>query len=419
MDQQLSQSQAHLQCSQILELPDLLNVIKVSAVDDFDDDASFTMEDLMDMDDKVKDEKSPTYKKDTNRSHDKFILGRKEQKEYQKCLASCPEFKFEETKTTDSPRKHKSSKKRNRTREAPSRAASCNAAATDQRGNTLVRSKGELREARAAPSRSFSCIAVIQTGEVKKTTLSRQKKERQKTQDDPLRSIVPLHSSFSRTDFEKGEDLRRSRVSSINAHQVEFGSTFSPIAHASGLHKKIDKNDESFSDVLDKVAKWKRTTKRDDRLSMRATRSIDIEEEEDVKKVANEEVSALNEKTKREETTLAQRRRSSRKERSAEPAEIPFERRYMRKKSLRNLGGSLKNVFASSSNDPNGKNMSFRAKSGSSRNLRTQPSDDSKPTSCKPGQAETLPPKHDIENYLGQAFIRHLSRQLSKSQTAF
>jgi hypothetical protein len=416
MAQQLSETEADLlQGSQILELPDLFDLIKVSNVDDFGDDASFTMEDLMDMGNKVNDD--TTFKKDANtRSHDKFVLGREEQKKYQKYLASCPEINDFETTTTDSPRKHRSSKKIKRTREAPSRTVSCNAA--DQRYNALVRPKREPRQGRTPPSRSISCIAMVQTGEVKKTTLSRQKKERRESHNDQLHSSVPLHSSWSRIDFEKDGDHRKRRGSSINAHQVEFGTNFSSIAHASaGLHKKIDKNDESFSDVLDKVAKWKKTTKRDDRLSMRASRSIDIlEEEEDVKKVSEEEVSALKENTKRAETAPARRERSSRKERSVEPAEIPFESKYRRKKSLRNMGGSLRNIFARSSDDPNRKKMSFRNKSGSSRNLRT-----SKPTSSKADQPpEPLPPKQEeLDNYLGQAFMRHISRQLSKSRSAF
>lgn len=428
MAQQLSETQANLQCSQILELPDLFDLIKVSTVDDFGDDASFTMEDLMGMGDKAKYENSPTYEIDTSRSHDKFVLGgSKERKKYQMYLASCPEFNFEETKTTNSPRKHKSSKKTKKTREAPSRTSSCTAAI--QRGNTLIRPKKELREARALPSRSFSCMATFQTGEVKKTSLSRQKKERRKSHDDPL---LPLHSSFSLADVEEEVQIGRRRGALINAHQVEFGRSFSSIAHASGLHKKIDKNDESFSDVLDKVAEWKKTTKRDDRLSMRATRSIDIdmEEEEDVKQVSKEEVSDLKRNAKREKTALAcTRERSSGKERwsgkkrlslKERSAEIPFETQYRRKKSLRNMGGSLRNIFAGSSGDPSRKKISLRTKSrGSSRNVRTQPSVNSKPPSCKADLAEPLPPKQEIDNYLGQAFVRHLSRQLSKSQSAF
>jgi hypothetical protein len=418
MAQQLSASQANLhQGSQILELPDLFDLIKVSIVDDFgDDDASFTMEDLMGHDDI-----SPTFEKDANKSHDAFVLGREEKKKFQKYLASCPEINFEKTTTTDSPRKHKSSKKTKRTREAPSRTVSCNAA--DQRGDTLVRPKRELRKA-WAESRSFSCIAEVQTREVRNTASSRQKKESRKSHNDPLHSSVPLYSSFSRIDFEKEEDQRERRGPSINAHQVEFGRSFSSIAHVSGPRKKIDKNDDSFSDVLDKIARWKKTTERDDRLSMRATRTIDIEEEVDVNKVSKEEVSALQENTKREEAAPARRERSIRKERSAEPAEIPLERKYRRKKSLRNMmGGSLRNIFVRSSDDPNRKKMSFRSNSGSSKHLPTHPSDDSKPTSSKPHQPEPEPeplsPKQELDNYLGQAFMRHLSREFSKSQSTF
>jgi hypothetical protein len=550
MAQQLSASQANLhQGSQILELPDLFDLIKVSIVDDFgDDDASFTMEDLMGHDDI-----SPTFEKDANKSHDAFVLGREEKKKFQKYLASCPEINFEKTTTTDSPRKHKSSKKTKRTREAPSRTVSCNAA--DQRGDTLVRPKRELRKA-WAESRSFSCIAEVQTREVRNTASSRQKKESRKSHNDPLHSSVPLYSSFSRIDFEKEEDQRERRGPSINAHQVEFGRSFSSIAHVSGPRKKIDKNDDSFSDVLDKIARWKKTTERDDRLSMRATRTIDIEEEVDVNKVSKEEVSALEENTKRDEAAPARRERSirkersaepaeiplerkyrrkkslratrtidieeevdvnkvskeevsalqentkreeaaparrersirkersaepaeiplerkyrrkkslratrtidieeevdvnkvskeevsaleentkreeaaparrerwSRKERSAEPAEIPFETKYRRKKSLRNMmGGSLRNIFVRSSDDPNRKKMSFRSNSGSSKHLPTHPSDDSKPTSSKPHQPEPEPeplsPKQELDNYLGQAFMRHLSREFSKSQSTF
>ena len=94
---------------------------------------------------------------------------------------------------------------------------------------------------------------------------------RSKSLDGSYNTIVTQLS------FETPDDLKnRRRRASIGSYQVEFGNTFSPIAHAGALHKKLElKGGDSFSNVLEKVSKWKKVAKQDDRISMRSHRTID------------------------------------------------------------------------------------------------------------------------------------------------
>jgi hypothetical protein len=91
---------------------------------------------------------------------------------------------------------------------------------------------------------------------------------------------------FRRIDLNETERRKR-RGSSINAYPVEFGVSFSSLAHASGLRKKLHGNDKhqqpfvkepTFEDVLEMLAKWNRKQKREEkRNSMRSFRSVEPE----------------------------------------------------------------------------------------------------------------------------------------------
>jgi hypothetical protein len=95
----------------------------------------------------------------------------------------------------------------------------------------------------------------------------------------PRRSTKSFHSSFSsfHGGVLEGEEWRKRRGASTTAYPVEFGASFSSIAHVSGLRKEVENDEErqqSFEETLDMVKMWKLQQKREERHSVRSCRSV-------------------------------------------------------------------------------------------------------------------------------------------------
>jgi hypothetical protein len=239
----------------VLELPDLDELVGVLEGDgDDDDDASLTFEDLMGMSDSTFGDSNVNFtkKKYNNASCDTISENEAASTRVtniMKKTASCPDLELFGTQFSQ---KKKNIKMEPKASHAPPRTASA-----------LGSQPAKSRRSRIAPQ-SLSLHS---------------------------RSLNILNSStslFRRVDLNENERRKR-RGSSINAYPVEFGGSFSSLAHSSGLRKKLHGNNKhqqpfdkepTFEEVLEMLAKWNRQQKREEKRnsnSMRSFRSVEPE----------------------------------------------------------------------------------------------------------------------------------------------
>jgi hypothetical protein len=129
---------------------------------------------------------------------------------------------------------------------------------------------------RSLPSVSFSTTGSLKSTKETVPLRPRRTKSSHKCISAMHRSV----SSSVSSQFGLDEEERRRRPvspSAAGAFPLEFGASFSSIAHSSGLQSKAEHETErkrSFKSTLDLVGKWKIMAEREDRHSFRTLRSV-------------------------------------------------------------------------------------------------------------------------------------------------
>jgi hypothetical protein len=315
--------QNDLHQSQVLNLPEISDLMGVLPEEDHDDDASFTLDDLLGINYEEKlGRKKPTCT--NHNSADTFLLDGARQTKYQNNLASCPTLGFDDlTEGFSSIKKKLHVQPRERGR---ARTKSCSTAAVEKQknmanmtsafqeppktrslngsrffsysstsetkyqnnnascpmlgfddltlGSSSIKKKLQLREHRA-PNRTKSCAATVEKQKsMANTTPAFQEPSRTRSLNGSR--FFSYSNSFSRIHFSSDDEERKkaSHGNSIRV-QVDFGSEYSSTAHVAALGKKLEKREEQKvtynSSVLEEMKKGNKAVKREERHIMRSS----------------------------------------------------------------------------------------------------------------------------------------------------